>query len=149
MSYVSTGLQAASHKRACRYASQQRGGEHGFTLLETLTAITILAIALTSLFGAYASGIKAARSGDDYTRAQILAQSLIAQTTLASGRPPVSAGGTSGPFRWHVRVRLASSNLTGELTHKRWALYQINAVVAWDASRTFELQTLKLARRLE
>ena len=149
MSYVSAGLQAASHKRACRPANRRRVGEHGFTLLETLTAITILAIALTSLFGAYASGIKAARSGDEYTRAQILAQSLIAQITTASGRPPVSAVGTSGPFRWHVRVRFANTNLVGELTHERWVLYQIIAVVAWDANRTFELQTLKLARRPE
>jgi prepilin-type N-terminal cleavage/methylation domain-containing protein len=149
MSYVSTGLQAASHKRPCQNVSPRRIGEHGFTLLETLTAMTILAIALTSLFGAYASGIKAVRSSDDYTRAQILAQSLLAQATLASDRPPVSTHGTSGPFRWHVRVRLASNSLVGELTSKRWALYQINSVVAWDARRTFELQTLKLARRPE
>ena len=149
MSYVSTGLQAAFRRIFCRRTRRPRHGEQGFTLLEALTGIAVLAIALTSLFGAYSSGITAARSSDHYARAQILAQSLLAQAKSTTDHPPAAAQGRRGPFRWQLQVRPAKARLVAGLTSSRWALYQVNATVAWDAGRTFELQTLQLARRPE
>ena len=80
---------------------------------------------------------------------QILAQSLLAEATLRRDRPPISARGKSGVFSWSTRVRPARLELDNGLNSRRWALYRIRAVVTWDAIRTFELQTLVLARRSE
>lgn len=149
MKYALTGSRGASLRRVSPRADGQRATESGFTLLETLTAITILAIALTSLLGSYSSGVTAARVSDDYTKAQILAQSLMAQASASSDRLPSSSRGSSGPFRWEIRVRPADNGLIGDVQLRTWALFEISTVVRWDTSRAFRLQTLKLARRPE
>ena len=72
-----------THKRSCR----------GFSLLEVLVAFTILAMLLAALFQVFSAGLHAARSGDRYTRATVIAQSQIAALGVES---PLQEGITSG-----------------------------------------------------
>jgi general secretion pathway protein I len=81
--------------RACR----------GFSLLEVLVAFTILAMLLGALFQVFSSGLRAARSGDQYTRATVIAQSRLAELGVAQPlREGVSSGNDDGPYHWRVTV---------------------------------------------
>lgn len=84
------------HGKACR----------GFSLLEVLVAFTILAMLLGALFQVFSGGLRAARAGDSYTRATVIAQSRLAALGVEY---PLQEGTTSGSvddtFHWRVIVR--------------------------------------------
>ncbi len=71
-----------------------RRGE-GFTLLEVLVAVAVLAVALVSLLGLHARSVRLAAATRDLTIATTLAAQLAAalQTT-----PPPEVGSTEGTF---------------------------------------------------
>ncbi len=84
-----------THKRACR----------GFSLLEVLVAFTILTMLLGALFQVFSTGLHAARSGDRYTRATVIAQSRLAalgvEDALLEG---ITSGTTDDEYHWRVTV---------------------------------------------
>lgn len=85
-----------THMRACR----------GFSLLEVLVAFTILAMLLGALFQVFSVGLHAARNGDRYTRAAVIAQSQLAalgiEDELQAG---ITRGTIDDEFHWRVTVR--------------------------------------------
>jgi general secretion pathway protein I len=82
-------------RRACR----------GFSLLEVLVAFTILAMLLGALFQVFSGGLRAARSGDQYTRATIIAQSRLAALGVEQPlREGVASGTDDDPYHWRVTV---------------------------------------------
>ncbi len=82
-------------RRACR----------GFSLLEVLVAFTILAMLLGALFQVFSGGLRAARSGAQYTRATVIAQSRLAAVGVEQPlREGVSSGTDDGPYHWRVTV---------------------------------------------
>ena len=122
-------------------------GEAGFTLLETLVGLTIFAVALTALFGAYSSSTRAALASERYARAQILAQSLLARATATRDPRAARAKGSTLGFRWRVTARTTADQQLPEAARARaWQLYRIKVSVGWDRNRTFELATLRLMR---
>ena len=78
----------------------------GFSLLEVLVAFTILAMLLGALFQVFSGGLRAARAGDSYTRATVIAQSRLAalgvEFPLEEG---TSSGSVDDTFHWRVIVR--------------------------------------------
>jgi general secretion pathway protein I len=70
-----------------------------FTLLEVMVAVSILAIALTAIFGAEAGAIRVASRARLTTTATLLARCKMAEIeemVLREGLPAVSAHGTDG-----------------------------------------------------
>ncbi|WP_170937089.1 MULTISPECIES: prepilin-type N-terminal cleavage/methylation domain-containing protein [Rhodomicrobium] len=119
----------------------------GFTLLETLTALAILAIAMVSLFQAQSTGLRTAGAADAYGRARILAHSLLAN---ALGGPaatgPLPAEGRDGAFRWSVTVSPAREPWASLRSKQQWQMHHISVRVAWSGGRLVELHGLKLVR---
>ncbi len=72
MKFVLIGLRAVFRQPRSIDLSPVESTAAGFTLLETLTALTILAIALVSLFEAHASGLRTAGIAADYAEARIV-----------------------------------------------------------------------------
>lgn len=56
-----------------------RGRARGFTLLEMLVAVSVLAVALVSLLGLHARNLRLAAEAEDMTVAGLLASSLAAE----------------------------------------------------------------------
>ena len=106
MRFGSTGLRAGSRPPRS-IDGMAPGAESGFTLLETLTALTILGIALVSLFDAHQRGLRAARVADDHVEARILAQSLLADATTGNSGVVVPRRGNEGRFGWAIEVQPA------------------------------------------
>ncbi len=49
----------------------------GFSLLEVMVAVAILGIAVVALFQVFSSGLRGVKKSEDYTRAIIIARSLL------------------------------------------------------------------------
>ena len=77
----------------------------GFSLLEVMVAFTILAMLLGALFQVFSGGMHAARSGDRYTRATVIAQSQLAalgvEYPLGEG---IVSGTVDDDYHWRVTV---------------------------------------------
>ena len=149
MRSASIGLPAVSRRPPCAegQAEAARAGHRaaGFSLLETLCALTILAIALVGLFQAHSAGLRAATAADDYAKARILAHSILASALAGPGILPAPAAGQEGAFRWSVRVGEAR-DAWAAISSDKWRLHHIRVAVEWPRDRKVELRGLKLAR---
>jgi len=116
----------------------------GFTLLETLVALAILAVVFASLFDAHAIALRNIRVADDYARARVLGQSLLADAVTGWAHPPLSGSGENGRFRWAIHVTEERAPWAIFKTKKNWRLYRVNVNVSWDKKRHIVLDTLKL-----
>lgn len=148
MKFLSTGSPAAS-AAARKRSRQTRRGERGFTLLEALCAVTILAIALSSLFAAYRSGVSGVQAGSDYASASVLAQSLMSAASVTPGAEGTLSRGRNGRFAWQVAVTAPPAASPGAVRGDRWALRSLTVTVAWPPQRQVQLNSLRVVRTIE
>jgi len=104
----------------------------GFTLLEVMVAVALLAIALTTLLGSQSQSVSFANSAKFETMAALLAQSKMSEITLQEG---ISLANDSGDFGddypgyvWEVEV--SDIAVTGFDTISDY-LKQVDLTVAW------------------
>jgi type II secretion system protein I len=79
-------------------------GAAGFTLLETLVALALLGIVLTTVFGLIGGGLRAAHRDEDRLLLALVAQNLLARSRLdltPTGDAPLS-GDIGGGLRWRI-----------------------------------------------
>jgi general secretion pathway protein I len=106
-----------------------------FTLLEVMVALAILAIALTTLFGAQSNDLSLAAEAKFATNATLLAGVKIAE--LKSGRlAPVDAQGDFGKdfpgYFWRMEVRDPSANLSGLPSALQGRLRRVDLAISWE-----------------
>ncbi len=123
--------------------------ECGFSLLEVLVAFAILSISLGVLLQVFATGLRNAGLADDYTRAVLYAESILA----AIGREvPLAEGERSGPvndqFSWRSTVSAFTEGLP-DPEKARVRAYRVSVEVYWPGraqqNRSVILETLRLA----
>ena len=117
----------------------------GFTLLETLVALAILAISLGVIYQIFGTSLRNMQYSKDYSYARMLAESKISE--IGKGIPVIQ-GNFEGEFdqkyRWHMNVESASDLSQDTAIDK----YKINFKVLWDTSRgqqTIEVLTYRLS----
>lgn len=100
----------------------------GFSLLEMVVAISILALALAAIYQAASGATRNVRTDEKYAYGVELARSLLAD----NARVPLSGrrdqGETAGGFRWRVQTRpldLQRSSLV------QGSLHEIEVGVGW------------------
>ena len=121
--------------------------QRGFSLLEVLVAFAILSISLGVILQVFATGLRNAGMADDYTRATLYAESILA----AIGREaPPSAGVREGPindqFSWRSTVSEYAEGMPDpERTQVR--AFRVSIEVFWPGlarTRSVMLETLRL-----
>ena len=82
--------------------------QRGFTLLEVMVALAIIAIGLTALLGSHSQSVSLAEEADFFTTAALLAQKKMTELELAGlGDLSYDAGdfGEDFPgYRWEVKI---------------------------------------------
>jgi len=106
----------------------------GFTLLEVMIAVAIIAIALTTLLGSQAQSVSFANSAKFETMAALLAQSKMSEITIRAADSLSSDSGGFGDdypgYRWETTV----SNVSIEgLDAIADYLKQVDLTVTWGS----------------
>jgi general secretion pathway protein I len=122
--------------------------EAGFTLLEALIAIVILALSLSALLSLYSTGLRGVAAIDEHLRGRLLAQSLMAELTYDRALRPGRLQGRSEEFTWALSIApFAEVEAARQQAGSNpWTLHQLTLTVSWPRGRRIELQTLRLLR---
>ena len=86
-------------------------GTAGFTLIEVLVAIAVLAVVLGAIGAVVGNTVRTIRSVDRRLPLLETAQSLIASLPARNALQPGTQSGTSGEFRWRIDAVLLNSNV--------------------------------------
>lgn len=125
------------------------GSDSGFTLVEVVVAIAILALLAGSIFRVNADSVRNVHRADTLADAQVLAQSLIAKVgheiALQEGE---TAGDVGHRLQWHLQIKRYGD----DADQRQWpvAAYVV-AVDVTQRDNTGEqhiaLTTLRLGRK--
>lgn len=123
----------------------------GFTLIETLTAMMILAISLTIILQLFSGGLKSARLSDDYTRAIFHAKEKMEEVLLLNQlREDEFEGKFEDDFRWAVSISLPHPENEEQQNKPGLYLFNIQVTVLWkhgSRERSFEIDTIHIAEK--
>jgi general secretion pathway protein I len=126
---------------------RQARSQKGFTLVEVVVAIAILALALGVLLEMIGNGLRGTAQSERMILAGSLARALLAELgTEIPMRESQSTGEFPGGFRWHVNLQ----NFGDAGDRQQWPMnaYRVFIAVNWDdgaRERSFTLATLRLA----
>jgi general secretion pathway protein I len=86
-------------------------GSAGFTLIEVLVAISVLAVVLGAIGAVVGNTVRTIHSVDRRLPLLETAQSLIAALPARDALQPGTQSGTSGEFRWRIDAVLLNGNV--------------------------------------
>ncbi len=112
----------------------------GFTLLEVVIALALMAMALVIVYRAIGSGVHSISDTSRYTRAIALAESVL------DLRQVVPAGGWSESGVWEDLQWSVSSTPFDRAPEPRIRLYRVEVIVSWSdggRQRSFTLASLR------
>lgn len=121
------------------------GRRSGFTLLEVMVSVAIVAIAFSAVYKLYSQAFAMNQSASFYTTATLLAQTKLAEM---SSEPPSDLVDGSGNFKdefadfsWQITVRAVEAE---ELSLSQQALKEIDVVISNEQQgESFTLRTYR------
>jgi len=133
------------HKKGILSPSSNRG----FTLIETLVAISILAISLVVILQLFSGGLKSSKLSDEYTRGIFYAKEKMDEILLAEELTEgVINGKVDDDFRWRAEALHLDIEETKDLKLP-FRAFNINVDVMWDAGgrdKHFTISAIKLVK---
>ena len=122
----------------------------GFTLLEILVAISILAISLVVILQLFSGGLKSRKVSDDYTRGVFHAREKMSEILLSKDLTEGESGGEfPDSFRWVSLIKLVESGQEEE-EKLPFKMFDIQVEILWDAGRSekhFQVSTIKIVEK--
>lgn len=120
--------------------------QRGFTILEIMIALTILATMVSILLSIFSSGIVRASDGESAAKAMIYAQSKMDEILLVDGKVlnDIEKSGVIEHTDLSFRIEMKPQEFPGE--PRRVALQHIGLTVFWndgDGEREVYLEALK------
>ncbi|WP_418647483.1 PulJ/GspJ family protein [Thauera butanivorans] len=110
----------------------------GFSLLEVLVAVGIMALSLGALYQAAGGSVRSVQRADQRTQALLLAQSLLdAYGTVPPGG--LNAAGEEAGLRWQI---VSTPYPTAFEQPPGWPLHHVHITVGWGQGGSVSLATL-------
>lgn len=121
--------------------------QKGFSLLEVIAAMLLLAIAFAALMKVAGGSITLTRNADDHSQAALWARSMLDTADLTA---PLRAGNTQGRFDDSYRWRLVVTpwNPPGASPNAQIRLFKLDLDVIWGPrlrERSAHFSTLRAA----
>jgi general secretion pathway protein I len=128
--------------------SAVRRGPEGFTLLEVIVALSIIAIAVVTAIQLYSANLRSIFTSDSYVNAAVNAEAVMRNILEAEDFPvSATAGGVSNGYRFDsVAVRVNEE----KTKQSNAELYQVKVTVYWKEGirdKSLTLNTLKLVEK--
>jgi general secretion pathway protein I len=123
----------------------KKHNQHGFTLLETLVALSVLAITLGVIYQIFGTSLRNIQHAKDYSFAQMHAESKLSE--IGKGIPVVEGsygGDIDEKYRWRVYVEPASSINSESVVF----VFKVTLTISWGTKgkdRSIEVSTLRLS----
>jgi len=123
-------------------------GDGGFTLLEVMIAISLLAISLTTLFGSQSQSVSLGSITKFNTQAPLLAQLKLAEFTRTIDRPTSDSGDFGDKFpgyQWKMETEDANLEASEILSKLEDTLQRLSLTVSWgDNLYVYEIKSYLL-----
>lgn len=120
----------------------------GFTLLEVMIAISLLAIALTTLFGSQSQSVSLGSTTKFNTQAPLLAQLKLAEFTKTTERPTSDSGDFGDKFpgyQWKIETEDANLEASEILSKLEDTLQRLTLTISWgDNHYVYEIKSYLL-----
>ena len=133
--------------RIARSDTRQPRGTAGFTLIEVLVSIAVLAVVLGAIGAVVGNTVRTIRSVDRRLPLLETAQSLIASLPTRDALQPGTQSGTSGEFRWRIDAVLLNRNVPDDAKASKWMPLAITVRVQGREGPPVRLDTLRLIPR--
>jgi general secretion pathway protein I len=116
--------------------SHVRHPARGFSLLEVIAAIMLLAIAFGALMEVAGGSIRLTQKSSDYTQAALWARSALdSRFVLEPLQPGVTQGKFDNRFRWRLQVSpWAVPNTAPANTPYAFQMYKLDLDVMWGSA---------------
>jgi len=135
---------------------RQSAGQQGFTLLEVLVAVMVMAVSLGAILYQFALASRAGSASYDSTLAAMHARAKLEELKTLPQLGEATAGGSfDDGFEWETRVSLYGYGDVEDQSifeNMRYETYHLSALVTWrqgNRARQVELETLKTVRKRE
>ncbi len=123
----------------------------GFTLMETLVAMMMLAISLVAILQLFSGGLKSGKMADDYTRAIFHAREKMEEYLLIENFEEGTFEGTfDNNYRWQVDIIFVEPEDEDEEEISLVDLVYLDVSVFWPVGgkeKKFQIQTLKVTEK--
>ena len=144
------GQSKEGKKGAIAYGPKLFASNDGFTLIEILVAISILAISLVVILQLFSGGLKSSRLSDEYTRGIFHAREKMGEVLLSKD---LSEGETEGEFadsfRWKCLVERIERAEEDE-EKLPFNMFNIKVDIIWDVGdkeKRFQVSTIKIVEK--
>jgi general secretion pathway protein I len=133
--------------RASRAAKPSTAACAGFTLIEVVVAIAVLALVLGAIGAAVGTTVKGMRSVDQKLPLLETAQSLLATLPDRDALRPGVQSGRTGDVRWRADIAPLNGAIADAPASDKWLLLLVTVTVQGSDGPPVRLDTIRLVPR--